>query len=348
MNNLPTYLEGLGAVARHPDQPAHIAHFGSPVDEYHAACTGSALSAQPERGILRVNGADRQPWLHNLVTNEVSNLQTGEGNYAFALNVRGRILFDVNIIVRSTDILLDIDRRWLTTAAQHMDKYIIMEDVALEDASNELVVLGVCGADLPRLTADLGAPPKMAQLDHRPVSVGACDITAVCHDFCGIAGMQFIVPAHAAAKVWSELVARGFRPVGADALDILRIEHGIPAALTDLNDDILPAETGQLERAVSFNKGCYLGQEVVERMRAHRSVAKQLVGLLFEAAPPPGAALQLDDQVIGRVTSVGHSIKLDRPIGLGYIKTAAARSTAPLVVTTDDSTIPCTVHGLPF
>ena len=320
--------------------------------EYAALREGPAIVDRTYRGLLEVTGRDRASWLHNLVTNQVKPLAPGDGVYAFVLNVQGRILFDVNLLVMRDSIFLDLDRRFLPVAVKHFDKYRIVEDVQLIDRSEDFVRIGLAGEQAKELAAELGAPQaaKMPLLGMTSAQWAGASILLVRHDFCGPFGCELYVPPSAAVELWQALTSGsrqvGAIPAGADAVDVRRIEAGIPWSGREITDEYLPAETGQLGRAVSFNKGCYLGQEIVERMRARGALARRLVGIRWDApAPPPGAScgegkdslcsshvefapsgaslLDPAGKPIGAVTSSCRSPALNQPISLGYLKAAS-------------------------
>ncbi|GMU36156.1 MAG: hypothetical protein KJ057_10400 [Phycisphaerae bacterium] len=307
-------------------------------DECAAVSRGRALCDRTHRGLIRVTGKDRAAWLHNLVTNQVKPLSPGEGNYAFALNVKGRILFDLVYLVRAEDILLDIERRLLTDALKHFNKYIIMEDVALTDLSAETCRIGVLGSGAGEAATAAGwaTAENAALYQSGLLSDPAGECVAWRSDFCGVRGYEVSFPSREWNTVAARLAAAGDAAwIGWDAVEALRIEQGVPAYPNEINEAVLPAETGQLARAVSFNKGCYLGQEIVERMHARKAVSRGLVRLIFDDGDPPAPGspvLDADGQVIGEVTSSCRSVRLSRPVALAYVKATAARDKTQLAV----------------
>lgn len=336
-----------------PGQP----NFGDLKREFAALNDGPALVNRSHRGLLEITGKDRLAWLHNLTTNNVKSLSFGDGNYAFVLNVKGRILFDLNILVQRDSILLDIDRSFLPVAIAHLNKYVIMEDVQIKDQCDLFFRFGLSGVASSALLERFGASNarNLAQFGQASLRIGQIDVTLFRDDFCGPFGVELLVPVAGAEQVWTALTDAKNQPsalpVGTEAVEILRIEAGIPAPGAEITDEALPAETGQMSRAVSFNKGCYLGQEVVERMRARHVVARQLVGLLFEGASAPPPRIEVygdDDKPLGKVTSSCHSIALHRPIGLAYVRTASSEPGTVLHVTVGAARKQATVTGLPF
>ena len=361
VNEWEELLEGQiagGAVVTESGDRRAVARFTDTATEYEAIADGAALVVRGECGLLEVTGADRATWLHNLTTNNVKTLSSGEGHYAFALNVKGRILFDLNLLVRRESIWLDIDRRFLPLARGHFEKYCITEDVTVTDRSDAFARLGLTGGGAKAIAVGLGAPHAAAMpwFATAELTIAGATIEAVRHDFCGRFGLELFVPVERVADVWHYLVdasrSHPAMPAGNDAVDLHRIEAGIPWPGREITDEYLPAETGQLARAVAFGKGCYLGQEVVERMRSRGVVARQLVGLRFEGETSPPAGSELCDsqgKAVGVVTSVCFSRASGGPIGLGYVKTAAANAGTPLLTSTDGGTeIRATVARLPF
>lgn len=342
--------------------------FGDVAAEYGALGQGAGLVNRSHRGLLEVKGKDRQAWLHNLTTHHVKSLSQGDGNYAFVLNVKGRILFDVHIFAEREALFLDIERSFLPVALAHFNKFIIMEDVQVRDRSSEFLQMGLSGAKTAALLAALGfeTASQLTLSARRPMHSDNCQLSVSRTDFCGPFGVELSIPVENAEAVYAQLTdpkRPGHAiPVGKEAVEVRRIEAGIPAAGREITDEVLPAETGQLGRAVSFNKGCYLGQEVVERMRARHVVARQLVGLVFGGVPAapgvlsggvvaaPGVVELMDEdgKAVGNVTSICHSLMLNRPIGLGYVRTAASAPGTVLHVIENGVRIGATVSGLPF
>ncbi len=325
--------------------------------QYAALIAGPAWIARSNRALIEVTGKDRVAWAHNLTTNQVKTLSCDEGNYAFVLNVQGRILLDLNLAVRSESIWLDLDRRFLPTALTHFNKYIIMEDVRLTDRSDEFVRVAVAGGHAKALLAEFGAghAAVMPAVSMTSMTYAKTKIDVMRNDFCGVFAVDLFLPISIASAFEAEIKG-AHRNVPAihiydDVVQIRRIEAGIPWSGAEITDDVLSAETRQLERAVSFQKGCYLGQEIVERMRARKVVAKMLSGLKVsgEAVPPAGAEVIADGgAVVGKITSACHSLALHVPIALCYSKTSSAVPGVTLQVRWGDHVAAAVVAGLPF
>lgn len=326
-------------------------------DDYQQLRDGIGLVERIDRGLLEARGRDRLTWLHSFVTNAVKHLGRGEGTYAFALNGQGRILFDVNIIVEADFVWLDIARQFLDVARKHLNKYVITEDVTILDRSEEFAHFGMVGGRAAEFFAGLGVSQfsAMASLGSATVTWNDTPLRIVRNDFCGpIGGSVFVSAAQGDAfrafATDPTAVVRAV-PVGDDAVQVHRIEAGIPWPGREITDEYLPAETRQLERAVSYTKGCYLGQEVVERMRSRKVVARQLVGLTIDSPSPPPSGSALfdgDGKGVGMLTSACRSIALDRVIALGYAKSSAVAGGTTLVVQADAEPQPARVVELPF
>lgn len=306
-----------------------------------SARKSAVLHVRTDRGLLEVVGKDRLTWLHNLVTNAVKTLQPGDGNYAFATNVKGRVVFDVNMLVLSECLWLDVDRRWVDTALKHLSRYAITEDVSIRDRTAEFARLAVIGPRTADVLARLGVAQfsAKAQLQHGEATVGGVPARVARHDFIGLPAAELLVPVEGRSAV--EAAVRGAirqtglpqaplpsapEEIGPEGVAILRIEAGIPASVDDIDEDVVPPETGQVERGISYHKGCYLGQEVIERMRSHGVLARRLVGLRIEGEGlvSKNTPIKFGEKDVGRVTSCCRSVLLEAVLALGYVKTAHA------------------------
>lgn len=325
--------------------------------DYQALTGGVALIDRSDRALLEVRGADRQSWLHNLTTNEVRRLSPGDGNYAFAVNVKGRIEFDLALSLLPESIWIDLPAGVRERAVKHLSRYHITEDIELVDRSGEFARLALAGPQTVLVMTALGAPNAMALAQHAPgqFSFGGEMVRFIRHDFCGVPAVDLFVPPGLTDALcdglvrgeWGVAVSR----VDPAAVEARRIEAGIPAWPTEIHDDILPAETAQLDRAVSFQKGCYLGQEVVERMRSRGGLARRLVGVTLDgdALPEPGAELHTaDGATVGRVSSACLSPGLGRVVALAYAKPAATAPGTAVTVIWDGHTATGAIAGLPF
>jgi folate-binding protein YgfZ len=322
-------------IEAHGYRPAHTveqsgvpvaALFDTPAREYEHARTSAAVVDRSHRGLLVVTGNDRMSWLHSLVTNSVTALAPERGCYAFATDVKGRILFDLNILNRGESLWLDLDCSAIPTAATHFDRHLFTEDVRIADVSGQYARLGCTGPEVDRLASRIGLTGLASVPQIATRHLDQDETLLLRHDFAGWPGFELILPRGQARAWWDRLVDLEAHPIGHATLDLLRIEAGIPWLGRELNDAVLPAETGQTERAVSHNKGCYLGHEIIERMRSRGARARRLTRIEV----PDGAGVALPAPLRQGATSVGHATSLvPHPqhgnwIGLGYLNTAAS------------------------
>jgi folate-binding protein YgfZ len=296
-----------------------VSTFGQPQAEYAAIRKGAALIDAAHRGVLELAGKDRHAFLNNLLTNQIWDKQTktglaaGQGVYAFFLNTKGRILADMNVLERGDRTLLEMDGRLLAEVASAFDKYLFGEQVKISNLAGKVFVLQLHGPQAaPLIGASLADLPPLGSAE-APL-MGAM-VTVFRDDSAGVPGFGLIIPAEQAEHMWSELVALGqqgdrmrlsLRPAGWAAYNATRIEAGRALFGIDYDSTVLPAETGQFDRAVSVTKGCYLGQEIVARMHARQQLARQIVGIRMTGDALPIAGAQITDDtgtIVGLVTS---------------------------------------------
>jgi len=261
------------------------------------------------RGKIFAAGEDRVRLLHAMTTNHIQQLQPGQGCYAFFLTAQGRILADANVFILPDRILLDVEPELRQTLYQHLDKFIIADDVTLEDASESLTAMGVEGPRAAEELVAMGAPIPEAPYSHLDWNgriVARVSAT-------GEPGFRIFAPANQAA--------REFTPVDAESVRVVRLEHARPRYGEDIFDTTLPQETQQ-SHALNFNKGCYIGQEIVERIRSRGHINRLLVGLRIDAsqAPAAGARLTAGGAEVGEITSAAFSPALGKVVALGYVR----------------------------
>ncbi|MEM7481980.1 MAG: hypothetical protein AAF481_12465 [Acidobacteriota bacterium] len=282
-----------------------LPHHGDPVAELSALRTGAGhWSPSPDR--LSMTGADRQRFLHGLVTCEVKELLPGQGSYGFVSSAKGRILADIVVSCRADDLLLELPAGLGATLREHLEKYIIadrVETASAEELAPWIVAGPVAMAELAERSGG-ALCETVAPWAGVEATLGESEFWAVRRDHLGAPGWTLWAESSAAAAI-EEALAAFSQPVGALALEALRVEHGQPAFGVDFGPDNFPKETG-LDDAVSYTKGCYLGQEVIARIHYRGGVNRRLCRVV----PQDGANLELgmdlswDGRAVGTVTSL--------------------------------------------
>jgi aminomethyltransferase len=270
-------------------------------------------------------------WMNGMVTNNVRDLPVGHGVYVFLLNPQGHILGDMNVYNQGDSLLVDTDRSQAEKILATFDHYIIMDDVEVANQAEAVTALGISG---PKARAVLqGADIQIPQLEPLQTCHLQCDCQCGCLECLIIRSENpqnesyeiWLAPAHVKA-LWDGLCAAGATPVGCEALELQRIVDGIPLYGVDIRERDLPQETEQT-RALNFNKGCYVGQEIVERIRSRGSVHRKFTGFQTEgtASVAAGAKIVVDQKEVGEITSATSLAfaGIDRTLALGYIRREA-------------------------
>jgi folate-binding protein YgfZ len=281
--------------------------------QYRQLREGAGLLDRAERASLEVSGPDALEYLQGQVTNDVLALEPGTGCYAALLNPKGRILADMRVLARSREELwLDVEGSAAATALADLRMYKIGRRVEVADRAGERAILSLIG---PR--ADAVAPKAPPAEEHSFVEVEhqGAPVLAIRTNV----GIDLVTAADSANAVREAVLAAGAQPVSLEAAEIVRIESGRPRHGVDMSDDNLPAELGIVERAVSFTKGCYVGQEPVARMHYKGHPNRHLRGLRLSEPAGPGTGLTRDDKDVGRVTSATISPALG-PIALALVR----------------------------
>ncbi|NOK39219.1 aminomethyl transferase family protein [Corallococcus exercitus] len=327
-----------------------VAGYGDVGAEYGAARDAVALHDASYREILRITGEDRASFLHGMVTQEVKNLPVGSAAYAAFITVKGAMVGDARILKREDDLLLDLEPGLGAKVREFLDKYLISEDAELHDGTPEwgwLKLLGPRTAGV--LAAVLGGPLELpAPLSSRKAAIAGQDVwllgTALPG---GLSGVDVLVPRAGLEAVWAALVgAGGVTPVGFDALELVRVEAGVPRYGQDMVDTTIPLEAN-LTNAISYNKGCYIGQEVIARATFRGHMNRKLAGLLLgEQDVAPGTELRRGEKKVGWVTSVVTSPAKGQRVALGYVHRDSLEPGTELTLGEGAGTV--TVAALPF
>jgi len=325
--------------------------FGDFAAEYSALRDAVGLLDTNFRAFFSFTGPDRQRYVNAILTSNVRDLKPGQGAVGLLLNPQGHILAEVETFAREESILASSHAMIRERTFATFEKFIIMDDVTLEDVTASNGTLDLAGPRTAALLAELGAKnfAEMPILAHLEISVGQIPCRAVRREFAGEAAATLIAGREQLAALWGELGERvrvhGGSPAGMEAVNSIRLECGIPWFGHDYDDKQIPHEAGLEHSHINYEKGCYTGQEIVERVRSRGHVNRRLTELRFGGeAPAPGAKLLFGGNEVGSVTSSAFSPTLGQAIGLGYLR----REHAAVGTRLDVSGIPAEVIEPPL
>ena len=293
------------------------------IDQYNAAHNSAALIDRSSQGAIALTGGDRASFLHALLTNDIAGLAKGHGVYAAYLTPQGRMISDMRVIETGRRMLLGVERDVAAPLAARLDKLVFSEDVEVKDVTSDVTAIGVHGPSAARMiqrATGISVIDLAGQYDNITVEA----VTIVRDDALGLPGYDVYVPTGRADAMRAKLVEAGAVSANEETGETLRIEAGRPRFGMDMNTDTIPLEAGLDERAISFTKGCYVGQEVIIRVmhRGHGRVARRLVSIVLSDGPVPdrGSKIQSGDRIVGEITSAAASPKLGAPLALGYVQ----------------------------
>jgi aminomethyltransferase len=311
--------------------------------EFSAFHSGAVVFDLGWRTKLLVSGEHRIRWMNGMVTNNIRDLAVGFGTYNFLLNPQGRIQADLYVYNRGEYLVVDSDASQAEKLQQTFRKYIIMDRVEISDAAGKLTSIGIGGEKSAAILGALGLPVELGALEIRDALFENIGISIVRAD---TRSYEVWVSPENAAAVWNALLRAGAQPVGAEALELVRIASGVPRYGQDISDRDLPQETEQA-RALNFRKGCYIGQEIVERINSRGQVHRKFTGFRFTgAAPSPGTKVESNGKEVGEITSVAvlPLAGQESSVALGYIRREAGTPGAEVMA----GGTRATVANLPF
>jgi folate-binding protein YgfZ len=325
ITSLQAYGEGLGAAGASEYRGATTAaRFADPQAELAALRSGCGVYDLGFRTKISLTGSDRVRWLNGMVTNNIRDLEVDHGVYAFLLNPQGHILGDLYSYNRGDSITVDTDSGQAEKILATFDHYIIMDDVEVTNLREQLTALGIAG---PKSRAVLTAAgftvPDQQPLQLKSIVWQGVDCTLVRGEHSEHPSYEIWLAPDRVRQLWDAFVAAGATPAGFEAVELRRIVSGIPRYGVDIRERDLPQETEQA-RALNFNKGCYVGQEIVERIRSRGAVHRKLTGFLVEGSVPiaPGTKIVSGKKEVGEITSSA-SLQLpsgNKTVALGYIR----------------------------
>ncbi|PYM20926.1 MAG: hypothetical protein DMD81_00975 [Candidatus Rokuibacteriota bacterium] len=326
--------------------------YGNAAAEYDAVRRAVGVVDHSGNGVLEVTGRDRAAFLHAMLSNDVKSLAAGQGCAASLLDVHGKIQTFLWVLALEDRVLLLTPPGRAQSTIDALDAYLFSEKAYFLDATGEFAIPMLAGPEAPALVHRLtGASLPDAPWGHLSASLASVSIRVVRGGGeTGEPEALLLVPAPDGETVWQKVIEAGARPFGLAALESLRIESGTPAFGDDADSSVLLPEIPFLDK-VSYTKGCYVGQEVVVRIRDRGHVNRMLRGLVLdgESVPTRGATIVADGNEAGRVTSAAWSFGLKRPIALGFVKRQQAEpGTMVDVVLPDGERAHASVSALPF
>lgn len=356
-----TEINGAQAVNDYGDWPA----------EHTALHQGAGVLDFSFRSRLCLVGADRARFLHGQVTNDVNKLRVGEGCYAAITTAKGKMEADLNIACLADELLLDLEPGLAEKISQRLEKYIVADDVQIVDAAPHYGLLSVQG---PKVEAVVRALGLFAEIPTKPlasvkISVATLGeiyllnnsrlgyrLSAIGYQPDHPFGFDLFVPNHSLRAVADKLLAAaketGARPCGWQAFETARIEAGIPRFGADMDETSIPLECGLEARAISYTKGCYIGQEVINRIHSVGHVNRELRGLRLaddlKTLPQLGDKLFHAGKEAGHITSAVKSPSLNANTALAYVRREANQIGMALTLKTSDGESAAKIVDLPF
>ncbi len=330
------------------------------VADYRILRAAAGCVELADRGWLAAAGHDRAEFLQGLLSNDVVALEPGGGCYATCLTPQGRMTADMYVFADRDRLLLDVHRSVADRLEERFGELVFTEDVRIENRTAGLAGYGVHGPGAREVAGALAGAPagRMAVCEHRALEIETGAGLVARTDDLGVEGYRVVVERPAVEALQHVLAAAGAVAVEPAAADAIRVESGRPAFPIDMDQETIPLEAGIADRAISFDKGCYVGQEVIIRIlhRGQGRVARRLTGLTFEKSADPdsplpsrGAAIFGGGAEVGRVTSAVRSPALGAVIALGYVRRALADADgAPVEVALGACRVPAVVTALPF
>jgi len=356
---LHEFHQTLGANFTSLNEAEVVADYGDARAEYAAFHETAGVIDLSFRSRLCLTGADRVRFLHGQITNDVKKLRVGEGCYSAITTAKGKMQSDLNIFCLQDELLLDCEPGLTSVVTQRLEKYIVADDVQVVDVTPHYGLLSVQGPKAGTLVGALGlfADVPATALSFSKVSDATLgEIYLMNHARLGSAGFDLFVPLAALEAVADKLIAAvksaGGRACGWSAFEIARVEAGIPRFGADMDETNIASECGIEARAISYQKGCYIGQEVLNRIHSIGHVNRELRGLCpaadRKALPARGDKLFHGDKEVGHITSAVFSPRLNCGLALGYVRRESKAAGTELVLRSGTTESVAKIVELPF
>ncbi|HEY9764329.1 MAG TPA: folate-binding protein [Trichocoleus sp.] len=305
--------------------------FGREAEALVAAETGVIVCDRTACGVIEVSDADRIRFLHNQSTNDFQILKPGQGCETVFVTSTARTIDLVSAYLTEDAVLLLTSPGQDSRLIEWMDRYIFFADkVTLKNLTGAIAVFSLMGPSSQALLNQLGVANELEQPgSHQLVSVGEIDVRIAVGSGLALPGYTLLVSAQQAAALWQKLVTVGAIPAGEAVWNQLRVQQGRPVPGAELTEDYNPLEAG-LWQTISFNKGCYIGQETIARLNTYQGVKQQLWGIRLQGAATPGTPITVGDDKVGVLTSLVDTT--EGPLGLAYIRTKAGGAGLEVIV----------------
>lgn len=300
-------------------------HYGNHEEEYWALRKNVGIRDVSHFGKVRITGKDAKSFLHRMLSNDVNSLQPGQGVWALFLNVKGHIQGDMKIYAFSDHLLLVLQHYIREKITSGLDKYVIGENLQMQDVTEKVAMFQVIGPSAESFLQSKGVQQlPVENLSFASARIGEFDSSVIRLG----TGYAILSNAENAAILLDYLDAQ---PVGMRAFEIYRVENGLPLMQRDVGEVNFPQET-RMDNAVSFQKGCYLGQETIARIDAQGHVNKFLTGITSESSLREGELVYKNGKEVGKVTSSVHSLLLNSPLALAYVRREFAKAGEPVEI----------------
>lgn len=327
-------------------------HFGDPAGEARAAFEGGVVREQSGRALVSIAGKERTEFVNRMCTNDARRVDAGHGIAAVLPTAKGRIVDLVRVIQRGDELLLLGSAGHGPALKGWLEKYIVMEELTLADRSaseTSLLLLGPRAEEVVRRVLAVELTPASGGFAVAHADLDGATVTLLGRGEPPLHGIELLAPAEQAAPLFARLCDAGLAPIGEEAFAQVRVELGIPVLGRELTENVNPLEASLLS-AISFEKGCYIGQEVVARLNNYSKVQRRLVGAKFPASVDPAAVNEIfcDLLRVGHATSAVRSPRLDATLALAFVKTEYARPGTPIHTVVGGEPLHGTLADLPF
>ena len=332
------------------------------LDHYNAMRSTAGYIQLQDRSWIGFVGSERAEFLQGLLTNDVLALSCGRGCYATYLTPQGRMIADMIVLADQDQLLVDVHSSVKAGLHKRFDSLVFTEDVAVQDLDGKFTAFGIYGPHASEIITSVFSPAKkkFAVYEHCRIDIEGGVGLLVRTDDVGIEGYRLIVDREVASKVLEALKRSEVVPLGPEVVETVRVESGRPLFPGDMDTDTIPLEAGIEDRAIDFDKGCYVGQEVIIRIlhRGQGRVARRLVGLVCKkidahssTLPTSGTSIYRvgSDDAVGAVTSAVWSPECNAVVALGYLPRELAEEAGVVVdVMVDNIRVRSVVRKLPF